>query len=180
MTAQMNQLIVRVNEKESESKVLHAMTKTQGRQLNDAEDTIRDLRRQHADETACLQAELQDVRFEKNSLKEEITNTGEFKKLHETVDKLQHMIMLKQEKTFNEREVSTFKQLFGVTDGPDFSAIARQSQGKGRGTFREADSEHNEAMLNTMMPRKNNKSILTMKSVDALPRSSVDTLPLPR
>jgi len=35
------------------------------------------------------------------------------------------MIMLKQEKTFNEREVSTFKQLFGVQDGPDFGAIAR-------------------------------------------------------
>ena len=88
--------------------------------------------------------------------------------------------MLKQEKTFNEREVSTFKQLFGVVDGPDFSAIARQSQGKGRGTFREADSEHNDAMLNTLMPRKNTKSILSMKSLDSLPRNSVDTLPLPR
>ena len=88
VTAQMSQLLIRFKEKESEGKVLHAMTKTQGRQLNDAEETIRDLRRQHADETALLQAELQDVRFEKNSLKEEITNTGEFKKLHETVDKL--------------------------------------------------------------------------------------------
>ena len=45
VTNQMNQLIARINEKESESKVLHAMTKTQGRQLNDAEETIRDLRR---------------------------------------------------------------------------------------------------------------------------------------
>jgi len=84
----MNQLIVRINEKESEGKVLHAMTKTQGRQLVDAEETLRDLRRISEDEITCLQAELQDARFEKNSLKEEITNTGEFKKLHETVDKL--------------------------------------------------------------------------------------------
>jgi len=35
-------------------------------------------------------------------------------------------------------------------------------------------------MLNTLMPRKNNKSILSMKSVDSLPRNSVDTLQLPR
>ena len=52
------------------------------------EDVLTDLKRTHADELASLQAELQQARFEKNSIRDQITETGEFASLNETVQKL--------------------------------------------------------------------------------------------
>ena len=63
------------------------------------------------------------------------------------------MFLIKEEKDFSEREITTFKQLFGFQDnsGPDFAQLFsgnnRASLGR-VGTFREGDSEHNDAMLN--------------------------------
>ena len=67
------------------------------------------------------------------------------------------MVFMRSEKSFSERELTTFKQLFGIEQsGPDFGEIFDAENMavnlKRRETFGEADSEHNDAMLNKMMP----------------------------
>ena len=79
------------------------------KQKKQAEDTIAELKRTHDDDMTSLQAELQHARFEMNSLKDQITGSGEFAQISETVQKLQQMIYMKHEKEFSEREITAFK-----------------------------------------------------------------------
>ena len=94
------------------------------------------------------------------------------------------MVYMKNENDFSEREITAFKQLFGIEQNTiDFQSVLsdalhkRTSEKNRRETFREGDSIHNDAILASMMPRRNEKNNMVMKSVDILPRMSDESNP---
>ena len=75
-------------------------------------------------------------------------------------------------KKFSEREISTFKQLFGIDQsGPDFDSVMNKDPQLfvRRETFGAADAEHNDQVLDTLMPRFKSNTPMARKSVDILP-----------
>lgn len=141
-------------------------------------DRIKDLEMQiEKDEIKYLdlQAKLQAANKEKNLYADQLKDTEEYRKLNDIVSKISNMIIKREidADQLNEDEIIVFKGLFGneiidaINDAKNASdhnqfvdgIISPSKQLEvNRGTFRDADSKHNDRVLSQMLHRKHNDS----------------------
>ena len=75
---------------------------------------LRALEKINADRQAILESDLQSANFEKNRLKDTLTNDANFEQLREIVNKLQQVVLLRSgTPKFSEEEITLFRALFG-------------------------------------------------------------------
>ena len=75
---------------------------------------LRALEKNNVDRQAILESDLQSANFEKNRLKDTLTNDANFEQLREIVNKLQQIVLLRSgTPKFSEEEITLFRALFG-------------------------------------------------------------------
>lgn len=75
---------------------------------------LRALEKNNVDRQAILESDLQSANFEKNRLKDTLTNDANFEQLREIVNKLQQVVLLRSgTPKFSEEEITLFRALFG-------------------------------------------------------------------
>ena len=75
---------------------------------------LRALEKNNVDRQAILESDLQSANFEKNRLKDTLTNDANFEQLQEIVNKLQQVVLLRSgTPKFSEEEITLFRALFG-------------------------------------------------------------------